>query len=835
MKYIFKNLKPYWLSVVILAALLFLQGYCEMSMPQYTQNIIDVGIQNKGLEHILPTEVTEDEYGQAQIFMDDSQQEEWQNAYTEGGSVYVLNDLGDEELDNLDDDLLTPIVLTYQLGHMTEDSFRTMMKTQAQAALEEQLESAMEAAGSPASGDAASQAPAAGSGADSSSAPAGSVPSDAASQYAADGTAAAATDSQAMLDAAQKQIDQIDTMSPQEIADAYGLTIRTFEAEDENGTSATYVDVRPAIQQLMEKGMSDASIKEMKEQIEETVASIGSQTMHAMGIRYAADAAEAAGVDVDANQTAYLWKSGGHMILMALLMGLTAVLVAYVASRVGAGVGRDLRQKVFGNVIGYSNAEMDSFQTSSLITRATNDVQQVQMVTTMLLRMALYAPVLCGWGIYKVYQSHAHMSWIIVLGIAVIISVLGTLVFLAMPRFKIMQTLVDRLNGISREILTGLLVIRAFGRERTEEKRFDDANTELMRTQLFTNRVMTFMMPSMMFCMSGIGVLITWVASHRVDTGDLQVGAMTSFITYSMIIISSFMILTALSIILPRAGVAAGRINEVVTTKTSIQSPEHPVQIEEKKGTITFDHVNFRYPGAETDVLHDISFTAEPGRTTAIIGSTGSGKSTLVNLIPRFYDVTGGKITMDGVDLRQMDLHDLRESIGFVPQKGTLFSGTIASNIRFGCPEASDEEVRRAAEIAQADEFIDEKAEGYGSFISQGGGNVSGGQKQRLSIARAIAKSPKVLVFDDSFSALDMKTDAKLRARLEKEEKDAVKIIVAQRVSTILDADQILVLDEGRIVGLGTHSELLDSCEVYRQIAASQLSRKELEATHHGR
>ena len=835
MKYIFKNLKPYWLSVVILAALLFLQGYCEMSMPQYTQNIIDVGIQNKGLEHILPTEVTEDEYGQAQIFMDDSQQEEWQNAYTEGGSVYVLNDLGDEELDKLDDDLLTPIVLTYQLGHMTEDSFRTMMKTQAQAALEEQLESAMEAAGSPASGDAASQAPAAGSGADSSSAPAGSVPSDAASQYAADGTAAAATDSQAMLDAAQKQIDQIDTMSPQEIADAYGLTIRTFEAEDENGTSATYVDVRPAIQQLMEKGMSDASIKEMKEQIEETVASIGSQTMHAMGIRYAADAAEAAGVDVDANQTAYLWKSGGHMILMALLMGLTAVLVAYVASRVGAGVGRDLRQKVFGNVIGYSNAEMDSFQTSSLITRATNDVQQVQMVTTMLLRMALYAPVLCGWGIYKVYQSHAHMSWIIVLGIAVIISVLGTLVFLAMPRFKIMQTLVDRLNGISREILTGLLVIRAFGRERTEEKRFDDANTELMRTQLFTNRVMTFMMPSMMFCMSGIGVLITWVASHRVDTGDLQVGAMTSFITYSMIIISSFMILTALSIILPRAGVAAGRINEVVTTKTSIQSPEHPVQIEEKKGTITFDHVNFRYPGAETDVLHDISFTAEPGRTTAIIDSTGSGKSTLVNLIPRFYDVTGGKITMDGVDLRQMDLHDLRESIGFVPQKGTLFSGTIASNIRFGCPEASDEEVRRAAEIAQADEFIDEKAEGYGSFISQGGGNVSGGQKQRLSIARAIAKSPKVLVFDDSFSALDMKTDAKLRARLEKEEKDAVKIIVAQRVSTILDADQILVLDEGRIVGLGTHSELLDSCEVYRQIAASQLSRKELEATHHGR
>ena len=379
------------------------------------------------------------------------------------------------------------------------------------------------------------------------------------------------------------------------------------------------------------------------------------------------------------------------------------------------------------------------------------------------------------------------------------------------------------------------MVVRAFGREKTEEERFDEANIDLMRTQLFTNRVMTFMMPSMMFVMSGLSVLITWVAAHRVDAGTLQVGAMTSFITYAMIIISSFMLLTAMSIILPRAGVAADRIHEVIATKPSIVNPEHEEKPESKKGVIRFDHVSFRYPGSELDALTDISFTAEPGKTTAIIGSTGSGKSTLVNLIPRFYDVTGGSVTIDGVDIRSMNLHELREEIGFVPQKGTLFSGTIASNIRFGRPDASDEEVRRAAKIAQADDFIEEKEDAYNSFISQGGSNVSGGQKQRLSIARAIAKKPLALVFDDSFSALDMKTDAKLREELSREEKDATKIIVAQRVSTILNADQILVLDEGKVAGLGTHDELLDNCEVYRQIAASQLSQKELEGTRHAK
>ena len=670
--------------------------------------------------------------------------------------------------------------MAYQLGHMPEESFRTMMKIQAENALQSQKLKG------------------------------------------------------ALLDAAKKQADRLNSMSAKEIAEAYGLDITTFEAEDEKGNISTYVDVRSAIQKMIDSGqMSEDSLSQMKKQITDTISQTGSQTMRAMAIRYAAEADKAAGIDVDKIQKQYLWLSGGRMILMALLMGAAAVAVSFVASRVGAGVGRDLRLKVFGNVIGYSNAEMDHFQTSSLITRATNDVQQVQMVTTMMLRMVLYAPVLAVWGIVKVYQSHANMSWVILLGIAVIVGIILTLVVLAMPKFKSMQKLVDKLNLVSREILTGLMVVRAFGREKTEEKRFDDANTDLMRTQLFTNRVMTFMMPSMMFVMSGLGVLITWVAAHRVDAGTLQVGAMTSFITYAMIIISSFMILTAMSIILPRAGVAAERIHEVTSTKSSIENPEREEIPQEKKGVVRFDHVNFRYPGAEMDALHDITFTARPGETTAIIGSTGSGKSTLVNLIPRFYDVTAGSITVDGVDIRKRNLHDLRAEIGFVPQKGTLFSGTVASNIRFGKPDAPDEAVRRAAQIAQADDFIMEKEDQYNSFISQGGGNVSGGQKQRLSIARAIAKNPLVLVFDDSFSALDMKTDARLRAKLSEEEKDATKIIVAQRVSTILSADQILVLDEGRLVGCGTHTQLLDTCEVYRQIAASQLSQKELEETRH--
>ncbi|MCC6093622.1 MAG: ATP-binding cassette domain-containing protein [Eubacterium sp.] len=828
MRYIFENLKKYWKSVLLLAVLLIVQGFCEMSMPQYTQNIIDVGIQNKGIEHIMPSRVTADEYRQAQIFMDASQKKEWTDAYTQKNDIYVLRDLDRNQMEALDESLLTPVVMAYQLGHMTEDDFRKMVKSLAEAAVQAQPQgTAIES--TQAQGTAAESAQTQGTAAESTQAQGTGTES-----TQPQGTA---TDSaQMQSDQVQKQMSQIDTMSVEEIAKQYHLDISTFQAEDESGKTATYVDVRPAIQQMLQSGqVTDDQINEMKQNISDTISKTGSQTMKAMAIRYAADAEKAAGVDVDAAQKQYLWTSGGKMMLMALLMALVAIVVSFMASRVGAGVGRDLREKVFHNVIGYSSAEMEKFQTSSLITRATNDVQQVQMVTTMMLRMVLYAPVLAIWGIVKVYQSHANMSWVIVLGIAVIVGILMVLVVLAMPKFKSMQKLVDRLNLVSREILTGLMVVRAFGREKTEEKRFDDANRDLMRTQLFTNRVMTFMMPSMMFLMSGISVLITWVAAHRVNAGTLQVGAMTSFITYSMIIISSFMILTAMSIILPRAGVAAERINEVVTTMPTIKNPDeekHPVQ---KQGVVRFDHVSFRYPGSDLDALKDISFTAKPGQTTAIIGSTGSGKSTLVNLIPRFYDVTGGSVSVDGVDIRSMNLHTLRDEIGFVPQKGTLFSGTIASNIRFGKPDASDEEVKRAAEIAQADDFIMEKEDAYDSYISQGGGNVSGGQKQRLSIARAIAKNPLVLVFDDSFSALDMKTDARLREELARQEKDATKIIVAQRVSTILNADQILVLDEGELVGAGTHAELLDHCEVYRQIAASQLSQKELEETRHAK
>lgn len=788
MKYIFSNLKKYWKSVLLLAVLLIVQGYCEMSMPQYTQNIIDTGIQNKGIEHIMPTEITAEEYSQAEFFMSDSQKNEWENAYRAKGDNYVLKDLSSKKLDRLDDDLLNPIVMTYQMGHMTEADFRTMMKNQ--------LKSQMEAA-----------------------------------EQAQNQTAAAAA--KAQMEAA---LEKIDSMSASEIAKAYKLNVKVFTAKDEDGKKATYVDVRPALEQMIQSGQFDKSqLSQMRKLINKTVKKIGSQTMRAMGIRYASSAEEAAGVNVDKVQKNYLWASGGRMMLMALLMAMVAVAVSFVASRVGAGVGRDLRLNVFNNVIGYSNAEMDKFQTSSLITRATNDVQQVQMVTTMFLRMVLYAPVLAVWGVIRVYQSHANMSWVIALGIAVIVGIILTLVVVAMPKFKIMQKLVDRLNLVSREILTGLMVVRAFGREKEEEKRFDEANQDLKRTQLFTNRVMTFMMPAMMFVMTGLSILITWVASHRVNEGTLQVGAMTSFITYSMIIISAFMILTAMSIILPRAGVAAERIQEVINTKPSIESPADEKTPERKTGVISFHNVSFRYPGAEMDALKDITFTAEPGKTIAIIGSTGSGKSTLVNLIPRFYDVTGGSITVDGVDIRERNLQDLRAEIGFVPQKGTLFSGTIASNIRFGCQDATDEEVERAARIAQAEDFIEEKEDRYDSYISQGGSNVSGGQKQRLSIARAIAKNPKILVFDDSFSALDMKTDARLREELAKQEKDAAKIIVAQRVSTILNADQILVLDEGQVVGLGRHEELLDTCEVYRQIAASQLSEKELEETRHAR
>lgn len=771
MRNLIRNMKPYKGLICIMLVLLMVQAWADMSLPQYTSDIIDTGIQNKGVEHILPEKIQDDEYQMAQIFMDNGQKTSWQKAYKktdaekDGKVIYKRKNLSKEKLDKLDKELLTPVVLTYQLGHMQVKQYKEVLVQ---------------------------------------------------SMEKNPGSAAMA--------------GQISSMSIEQISKMPGVNIRTFKAEDQNGKTKTYVDARPSVQAMIQSGAMDQNaIDKMKEQNNKIVKKTGDQTLKSMGIAYAADCSKKAGMDMNKIQMDYLWHCGLIMFLMAGLMMVMSVLVSFFASRVGANIGRDLRGQVFSRVMKFSSAEMSKFHTSSLITRATNDIQQVQMVSTMLLRMVLYSPILAVWGIVKVAETKAHMNYVIVGGVMVIVFMVMILMVIAMPKFKIMQKLVDKLNGVSREILTGLQVIRAFGREDVEEARFDQANLELKKTQLFTNRVMTFMRPIMMLIMYTLTVIITWVAAHRIDSGDLQVGAMTAFITYSMIIVISFMIITVMSILLPRAGVAADRIREVIDTEPSINEKEEAKELKVTGGVVEFSHVDFKYPDAEENIITDISFTAKPGETTAIIGSTGCGKSTLVSLIPRFYDVTGGSIKIDGQDIRDVTIKSLRDAIGFVQQKGVLFSGTISSNLKFGNDQASDEVVKSAADTAQASDFIEEKEEGFDSFISQGGSNVSGGQKQRLSIARAIVKDPAIMVFDDSFSALDMKTDAKLRKALDKKVKNTTKIIVAQRVGTILHAEQILVLDEGRIVGRGTHEQLMKSCDEYKQIAESQLSSLELE------
>lgn len=771
MRNLIRNMKPYKGLICIMLVLLMVQAWADMSLPQYTSDIIDTGIQNKGVEHILPEKIQDDEYQMAQIFMDNGQKTSWQKAYKktdaekDGKVIYKRKNLSKEKLDKLDKELLTPVVLTYQLGHMQVKQYKEVLVQ---------------------------------------------------SMEKNPGSAAMA--------------GQISSMSIEQISKMPGVNIRTFKAEDQNGKTKTYVDARPSVQAMIQSGAMDQNaIHKMKEQNNKIVNKTGDQTLKSMGIAYAADCSKKAGMDMNKIQMDYLWHCGLIMFLMAGLMMVMSVLVSFFASRVGANIGRDLRGQVFSRVMKFSSAEMSKFHTSSLITRATNDIQQVQMVSTMLLRMVLYSPILAVWGIVKVAETKAHMNYVIVGGVMVIVFMVMILMVIAMPKFKVMQKLVDKLNGVSREILTGLQVIRAFGREDVEEARFDQANLELKKTQLFTNRVMTFMRPIMMLIMYTLTVIITWVAAHRIDSGDLQVGAMTAFITYSMIIVISFMIITVMSILLPRAGVAADRIREVIDTEPSINEKEEAKELKVTDGIVEFSHVDFKYPDAEENIITDISFTAKPGETTAIIGSTGCGKSTLVSLIPRFYDVTGGSIKIDGQDIRDVTIKSLRDAIGFVQQKGVLFSGTISSNLKFGNDQASDEVVKSAADTAQASDFIEEKEEGFDSFISQGGSNVSGGQKQRLSIARAIVKDPAIMVFDDSFSALDMKTDAKLRKALDKKVKNTTKIIVAQRVGTILHAEQILVLDEGRIVGRGTHEQLMKSCDEYKQIAESQLSSLELE------
>ncbi|MFT4145733.1 MAG: ABC transporter ATP-binding protein [Mobilitalea sp.] len=539
---------------------------------------------------------------------------------------------------------------------------------------------------------------------------------------------------------------------------------------------------------------------------------------------------DAIGVDVDEMQTNYILYAGALMLGLALIGMLASVLVTFLSARIAAKMGRDLRSNVFKKVLSFSNREMDQFSTASLITRSTNDIQQVQMLLVMLIRIVIYSPILAVGGILKVLHTESSMSWILVVGVGAIFLLIGTLMIVAMPKFKQMQKLVDRINLVMREIITGLPVIRAFSTVDHEQKRFDKANVDLTKNSLFVNRVMTFMMPVLFLIMNLVSILIIWVSAHGIEEGNVQVGDMIAFIQYTMQIIMSFLMLTMISIMLPRATVAAKRIQEILSTEVTIKDPAKEEIISSKaKGVLEFKNVSFRYPNADEDVLSDISFVAKPGETTAIIGSTGSGKSTLINLIPRFYDVTSGSILLDGTDIMKVKQKTLRDKLGFIPQKGVLFTGTIESNIKFGNHLAVEEVMKKAARIAQAEEFIEAMPEGYNAPIAQGGTNVSGGQKQRLSIARAIAKNPDVYIFDDSFSALDYKTDAKLRKTLKEEIGDSTVLIVAQRISTIMNAEQILVLEDGRIVGQGTHKELLKNCDVYQQIASSQLSKEELD------
>ncbi len=725
---IFGNMKKYWKSIIIIIALLFVQAVCDLSLPNYTSNLIDVGIQNSGIEYSTPKQLTPKNHSMVSLFMTDEEASLWESSYSlESDGLYHLKDASRESLKAKDEMFTTPIAIAYMFSKADSSQM----------------------------GDSQS------GGAD--------------------------------LSALMKMDPS--TLPPAQLAELKGV------------------------------------FKGIRSSMDEKLSAMGSSIIHSSAVAFTKAEYEATGVNISSMQTSYLWNTGIKMLVMALFMAMAAIGVGFLASRVGAGIGRDLREKVFDKVVGFSSREIDSFSTASLITRSTNDIQQVQIVSTLLLRMVSYAPILAIGGIIMVVRTGAGMGWIIFIGVTAILCVVGVLVAISMPKFKLMQTLIDKVNLVSREILTGLSVIRAFGREKEQERRFDEANISLTKTALFTSRTMAFMMPGMMLVMNALTLLIVWVAAHRIDQGSLQVGAMTAFITYTIMIVSSFLMLSMVSIFLPRASVAAGRINDVLNAQPNVQDPKKPERLNDCKGIVSFNHVSFKYPGAEADTLEDINFTAKPGETTAIIGSTGCGKSTLVQLIPRFYDVTEGSITLDGIDIRNLSQHDLRDKIGFVPQKGVLFSGTIESNIRYGAPGIDDSKVAEAAKIAQALDFIEEKPEGYESSIAQGGGNVSGGQKQRLSIARAIAKSPKIYIFDDSFSALDYKTDVAVRRALSEKVVDSTLIIVAQRISTVLHADQIIVLDEGSIAGKGTHKELMDTCEVYRQIAMSQLSEKELEGS----
>ena len=717
MKKLVKFLKPYAVTIAAIFAVLMMQAYCDLSLPSYTSDIVNVGIQQGGIDDKVPMVLSEEDLRKLTIFMSQEEAAQVKDSYTlqtkdteydYDGAVYELKSQIQEDEEELDE---------------LADIIRLPMFINVSAASDDEMAQKMEMFG------------------------------------------------------------------------------------------------------IMPEEQKNTALEQVKEQMKDVPDMVLTQSVPV----YIKSVYQELGVNTDKIQIQYILHTGLKMLGLALLGMVASITVGFLAARVAASTGRDLRSRVFTKVIGFSNTEFDKFSTASLITRSTNDIQQIQTLTVMLLRIVLYAPVQAIGGIIKVFHTNVDMIWIIGLGVALVFMIVIVLFIVAMPRFKRLQTLVDRLNLVMREILTGLPVIRAFSKEKHEEDRFDKANRDLMKTNLFVNRAMTFMMPLMMLVMNGITVLIVWSGAAGIDRGQMQVGDMMAFIQYTMQIIMSCLMICMISIMLPRAAVAAERVDEILTSETVIDDPEEPKHLlENSKGEVEFEHVSFRYPGAEHDVLHDLNFVAKPGQTTAIIGSTGCGKSTLINLIPRFYDVTEGTIRVDGLDVREMTQHDLRDKIGYVPQKGVLFSGTIASNILYGNPDGAEEEMKEAASIAQATEFIDEKPKKYESTIAQGGTNVSGGQKQRLSIARAIAKKPEIFIFDDSFSALDYKTDVVLRTALKEKTQDSTVIIVAQRISTILHAEQIIVLDEGKIAGIGTHKELLKSCEAYYQIASSQLSQAEL-------
>ena len=750
---IFKQLARHWAVCLVVFALLFVQAYCDLALPDYTSKIVDTGIQQGGIESPLPQTVRKSTLDALCLLMNEEDAQKLQNAYQyylqDDGVLQLRTDLTKDERTALEEAVTTPDIVLYM--------------------------AAAQAANTPAGQNMMGMTGLA------------EMPS-------------ASTDTETKTIAPTAA--DLDTVCGQFAA------MSQMPGFDR---SALQKQLNSAISQL-----DSTMLENMK-----------SQSLLLVQLEY-----EAQGVARDV-QMRYLFRVGGQMLALTLLMVAVAVAVGFLASRVSAAIGRDLRRETFSSVIGFSNAEIENFSTASLITRTTNDIQQVQFVCVILLRMVAYAPILGIGGVLHVVGSSTGLSWIVVLDVGLLLLLLIFLMNVAMPKFKVMQQLVDRLNLVSREILTGIMPVRAFSREKFEEQRFDKANRELMGTQLFTNRAMVAMMPFMTLIMNGTSLLIVWFGGKAMDAGTMQVGEMIAFITYTMQIVMSFLMLAMVAVMLPRAGVAAERIDEVIRTKATIHDPDEAAAKTAQahtdwQGVVQFEDVSFRYPGADSDALEHISFTAKPGETTAIIGSTGCGKSTLLNLIPRFYDVTGGKVTVDGIDVREMPQAQLHDLLGYVPQKGVLFSGTIVSNLKFGGEAITDAQVQKAAAIAQATDFIEAKPEGYQSPIAQGGSNVSGGQKQRLSIARAIAKDPKVYLFDDSFSALDYKTDVALRRALKAQTDNATVIIVAQRISTVLHANQILVLDEGRLVGKGTHAQLMASCPEYQEIARSQLSQKEL-------